>query len=122
SPPNEISQAHGFEHGFKTVAFHHSTRNCGSSLLAAAVTGTRRGGPPASRAQINRQIVRFGAAHPEEFEAPEELVFFARLSLRELRVLVATVDCVFTYDVVPSDLVYAAVQTKLTAAVPIVVS
>ncbi len=57
-----------------------------------------------SRAQINRQINRLGAALPEEFEAPEEVIFFTRISLNELRGLVAAVDCVFTYETVPSEI------------------
>ncbi len=58
----------------------------------------------ASRAQINRQILRIGGALPDEFEAPEELTFFTRLSLAELRGLVVSVDCVFTYDVAPTEI------------------
>jgi hypothetical protein len=57
-----------------------------------------------SRVQINRQVMQLAAAPPEEFEATEELIFFTRLSLTELRCLATAVDCIFTYDVVPSEI------------------
>jgi len=57
-----------------------------------------------SRTQILRQIARFSSQAPEEFEEPEELVFFTRLSLNELRQLVESVDCIFGYDIVPTEI------------------
>ena len=57
-----------------------------------------------SRPKINRQMLRINGNVPDEFEAPEELTFFVRLSLTELRGLAASVDCVFTYDVVPIEI------------------
>ncbi|NOU34202.1 MAG: S8 family peptidase [Polyangiaceae bacterium] len=69
-----------------------------------------RGGyrnPPAwsstSRGQINRQLAKFGHSVAQDFEAPEELSFFVRLTTEELRALVASVDCIFTYDLVPPE-------------------
>ncbi len=58
----------------------------------------------ASRTQIDRQLSRFGHGPPQSFEAPEEVTFFVRLTLEELRAVVAAVDCVFTYDMVPPDI------------------
>ena len=58
----------------------------------------------ASRTQINRQVGGFGHGPPQDFEAPEEVTFFVRLALEELRTVVAAVDCVFTYDMVPPDI------------------
>jgi hypothetical protein len=58
----------------------------------------------ASRTQIDRQLGRFGHGPPQSFEAPEEITFFVRLTLKELRAVVAAVDCVFTYDMVPPDI------------------
>jgi hypothetical protein len=58
----------------------------------------------ASRTQIERQLGRFGHGPPQSFAAPEEITFFVRLTLEELRAVVAAVDCVFTYDMVPSEI------------------
>lgn len=55
-----------------------------------------------SRVQVYRQLDLLGIK-PQEFEAPEELDFFVRLTLEQLRALVSAVDCIFAYDVVPSE-------------------
>jgi hypothetical protein len=57
----------------------------------------------ASRTQIDRQLRRTGQGPPQSFEAPEEVTFFVRLTMEELRAIVSAVDCVFTYDMVPPD-------------------
>lgn len=57
-----------------------------------------------SRRQINRQAGRFGHEPPQTFEAPEDVTFFVRLTLEELRTVVAAVDCVISYDIVPPEI------------------
>jgi len=57
-----------------------------------------------SRAQLQRQLFHLGHPVAQDFVAPEDVTFFVRLSLARLRVLVAKVDCVFGYDLVPTDI------------------
>ncbi|HEY2510652.1 MAG TPA: S8 family peptidase, partial [Polyangiaceae bacterium] len=56
-----------------------------------------------SRGQIHRQLKRFGISVPQEFVATEQIVFFARLTLEELRVLTKAVDCIQEFDLAPPD-------------------
>ncbi len=72
----------------------------------AARGGYRNAGEAteSSRAQIQRQLLRLGHPMAQDFVAPEEVSFFVRLPLTELRNLVAAVDCVFGYDLVPNDI------------------
>lgn len=56
-----------------------------------------------SRAQLQRQLFHLGHPVAQDFVAPEDVTLFVRLSLSQLRVLVARVDCVFAYDLVPTD-------------------
>jgi hypothetical protein len=57
-----------------------------------------------SRAQVQRQLFHLGHSVAHEFVAPEEITFFVRLSLNQLRALVANVDCIFGYDLAPVDI------------------
>jgi hypothetical protein len=57
-----------------------------------------------SRAQLQRQLSHLGHTVAQDFVAPEDVTFFVRLSLAQLRILVAKVDCVFGYDLVPNDI------------------
>ena len=51
-----------------------------------------------SRQQVNRVLERLGRTPPIEFLAAEQAIFFARLSIADLRNLVRTTDCVFEVD------------------------
>ncbi len=51
-----------------------------------------------SRMQVRRRLVRLGRPVPQEFLAAERLVLFARLSVNDLRALVAATDCLYEVD------------------------
>lgn len=55
-----------------------------------------------SRGQIRRAMEQFQRGEPVEFLAPEQIVFFVRLKLDELKMLVARVDCVYEMDLAPA--------------------
>lgn len=57
-----------------------------------------------SRQQIVRQLKRIGHDEPQDFEATEQVVFFARLTLEQVRALIDAVDCVYEVDLAPPDL------------------
>lgn len=57
-----------------------------------------------SRAQMHRQLLLLGHPVAQDFEAPEEITFFVRLSVTQLRALVEKVDCVFGYELAPPDM------------------
>jgi hypothetical protein len=56
-----------------------------------------------SRRQILRALERLGAGSPREFLATERLVFFVRLTLRELREVIESTDCVYEFDLATPD-------------------
>ncbi len=51
-----------------------------------------------TRVQIRRQLDRLGCTPPQEYLATEHVVFFVRASLAVLRRLIASVDCVYEFD------------------------
>lgn len=55
-----------------------------------------------TRGQIHRTLAHLGysgnAARPQEFLAPERILFFVRLPLSDLRALVARTDCIYELD------------------------
>lgn len=57
-----------------------------------------------SRGQVQRQLFHLGHLPAQDFVAPEEVTFFLRLSLVQLRALVGKLDCVFGYDLAPPDI------------------
>jgi hypothetical protein len=78
-----------------------------SMWFEIACRGGYRNPPPetaSSRAQLQRQLFQLGHPVAQDFVAPEDVTFFVRLSLQQLRTLVAKVDCVFGYDLVPNDI------------------
>lgn len=54
-----------------------------------------------SRGQIARTLERLSRPPAVEFLAPEQIVFFVRMSLADLRDLIARVDCVYEVDLAP---------------------
>lgn len=56
-----------------------------------------------SRLQMTRQFKASGIDQFEEYEATEQLVFFVRASVRQLREIAARVDCVYEYELAPPD-------------------
>lgn len=51
-----------------------------------------------SRREVQRQLGRRGRTVPREFLAAERLVLFARMTLDDLRALVAATDCIYEVD------------------------
>ncbi len=58
----------------------------------------------ASRRQMHRQLALLGCPAPQEFVATEQIVFFVRITLEQLRALGATVDCIQDFDLAPPDI------------------
>jgi subtilisin family serine protease len=58
-----------------------------------------------SRAQISRQLYRLGLNQKlDEFLAPEQVYFFARLAREQLSMLQAATDCIYDVDLAPQPL------------------
>ncbi len=56
-----------------------------------------------SRGQMHRQLGKLNLPVPQEFVATEQIVFFVRLTLDQLRVVVGAVDCIQEFDLAPPD-------------------
>lgn len=56
-----------------------------------------------SRRQVHRQLAKLGLGAPQEFVATEQIVFFLRLTLEQLRAISLAVDCIQEFDLVPPD-------------------
>lgn len=56
-----------------------------------------------SRRQIHRQLKSIGHSVPQEFVATEQIVFFVRLTLEQVRRILTTVDCTYEFDLAPPD-------------------
>jgi hypothetical protein len=56
-----------------------------------------------SRGQMHRQLAKLGVPPPQEFVATEQIVFFVRLTLVQLRGVAGSVDCVQEFDLAPPD-------------------
>jgi hypothetical protein len=54
--------------------------------------------------QVSRQSAKLATEMPQHFLATEQLVFFIRVSLGQLRTLIASVDCVQEFDLAPPDI------------------
>jgi hypothetical protein len=51
-----------------------------------------------SRAQVRRQLHQMGHPQPRDFVATEQVFFFVRLTLEQLRALIEAVDCCYEVD------------------------
>lgn len=56
-----------------------------------------------SRSQMHRQLKAVGIDSFEEYEATEQLVFFARASLPQVTAIAQIVDCVYEYELAAPD-------------------
>jgi hypothetical protein len=56
-----------------------------------------------SRGQMHRQLARLGLSGPQEFLATEQIVFFVRMTLDQLRAVAGAVDCIQEFDLAPPD-------------------
>ncbi len=57
----------------------------------------------ASRRQMHRQLLRMKHQIPQEFVATEQVVFFVRLTLEQIRKVLASVDCTYEFDLAPPE-------------------
>ena len=57
----------------------------------------------ASRDQMHRQLAKLGLPVPQDFVATEQIVFFVRMTLDQLRAVAGAVDCIHEFDLAPPD-------------------